>query len=121
ADQLGDQCFMTGGERRYTDGVNVVFDRVACYFGRRLEERSDIDVETEIGECGCDDLRAAIVPILSHLGDQDSRPTPLDTLEFTRKPARLAHAHFAVALGEVDARNGASHGLIAAPHAFKSG
>ena len=34
----------------------------------------DVDVETDVGERGCDHFLAAVVAVLAHLGDQDARP-----------------------------------------------
>ena len=44
--------------------------------GRR-EQRPDLDVEAEIGESRGDDLLAAIVAVLAHLGDEDARTMAL--------------------------------------------
>ena len=41
-------------------------------FGRR-EQRADLDVEAEVGEGGGDDLLAAVVAVLAHLGDENAR------------------------------------------------
>src|SRR5580692_9118305 len=57
--------------------MHVGFDGVFGDFLRRLEERADIDVEAEIGEGGGDDLGAAVVAVLAHLGDEDARPPAL--------------------------------------------
>ena len=46
----------TGGERRHADNVHVVLDRLARGFGRRRKQRTDVDVETEIGERRGDNL-----------------------------------------------------------------
>ena len=49
------------------------FGRTRRHFLRRCKQRSDFDVESEIRERRGDDLLPAIMPILSHLGDQDPR------------------------------------------------
>ena len=72
---------MSGGERRHADDMHVVLDRLAGGFLGRLEQGTDIDVEAEIGEGGCDHLLPAIVAVLAHLGDQDARPPPVLGLE----------------------------------------
>ena len=38
-----------------------------------LEKRSDVNVETEIGESGGDDLGAAVVTVLAHFRHQNPR------------------------------------------------
>ena len=50
----------------------VVLHRLARGLLRGLEERSDVDVEAEVGERGGDDLLAPVVAVLAHLGDQDA-------------------------------------------------
>ena len=44
---------------------------------RRLEHRADGHVEAEIGKGGGDHLLAAVVAVLSHLGDEDARLAPV--------------------------------------------
>ena len=58
--------------------MDVVVHRFGRGFLGCLEQWSDIDVETDIGEARGHDLLAAIVPILSQLGDQDPRTPPSD-------------------------------------------
>ena len=47
------------------------------HFLRRCEQRSDFHVESEIRERRGDDLLPAIVAVLAHLGDQNSRSAAL--------------------------------------------
>ncbi len=53
--------------------MHVGFDGIFRHFFRRLEQRPDIHVESKVGECRGDDLRAAVMPILPHLGDKHTR------------------------------------------------
>ena len=48
---------------------------------RRREQRADVDVEAEVGEGRGDDLLAAVVAVLAHLGDQDARAAAFVVLE----------------------------------------
>ena len=75
-------------QRACTDDVNVVFDRGLRGLLRRLEERSDVDVEAEISKRSRNHLLAAIMTVLSHLGDEDARPAA-----FARKEGLGACAH----------------------------
>ena len=61
--------------------MHVVLDRLAGGFGRRCEQRADIDVEAEIGKGGGDHLLAAVVAVLADLGDQDARAAAFVVLE----------------------------------------
>src|SRR5262245_58622269 len=45
------------------------------------EQRSDIDVEADIGEGRCDHLLAAVVAVLADLGDEDAGAAPFRILE----------------------------------------
>src|SRR5574343_272716 len=74
-DDLRHQRLVTGGQRRAADGMDVVFDRLAGGFFRRLEQRPHVDVETEVGIGGGDHLGAAVVAVLAELGDHDARAT----------------------------------------------
>src|SRR6185503_3619458 len=75
--QLGDQRrherLVAGGERRDADRVHVVLDRLARAFLRRLEERADVDIESQVRKRGRDHFRAAIVTVLPELGDENAR------------------------------------------------
>ena len=62
--------------------MHVVLDRLARGFGGRREQRPDIDVEADVGECRSDHLLAAIVAVLADLGDEDARAAALVLLEF---------------------------------------
>ena len=61
--------------------MHVVFDRLARGFGRRREQRPDIDVEAQVGKGGRDHLLPAVVAVLADLGDQETRPTAFRRLE----------------------------------------
>ena len=80
--QLRHQRQMRAGERRDTEDVHVILDRLARGFGRRREQRPDIDVEADIGERRRDHLLAAIVAVLADLGDEDARAAAFILLEF---------------------------------------
>ncbi len=60
------------GERRDAEDMNVVFHRLAGGFRRRREQRTNVDVEAEVGKGGGDDLLATIMAILADLGDQQT-------------------------------------------------
>ena len=71
--EFGHQCQVASGQRRGADDVDVMIGGQPGDLVRSLEHRPDGYVETEIGEGGGDHLLAAVVAVLSHLGDQDAR------------------------------------------------
>ena len=72
--QRGHQRQVTGGQRRHPDDVHVVVGGLPGDLVRRGEQRADVDVEADVGERRGDHLLTAVVPVLTHLGDQDARP-----------------------------------------------
>ncbi len=68
--KLGHERQVPGGQRTDADDVDVVFDRLPGRFGRRSEQRADVDVESKIGERAGNHFLSAVVAVLSHLGDQ---------------------------------------------------
>src|SRR5690606_15948603 len=76
-DELGYECLVAGRLRRYPDDVDVVLDGVAGRFLRGLEQRSDVDVETDVREGRRDDLGAAVVAVLAEFHDEQAGPPAL--------------------------------------------
>ena len=77
------------------------------------EQRTHVDVEADVGERRRDDLLAAVVAVLAHLGDQDARPA-------ARRPRRTldqlcgTHVLAFPDLVPVDAGDGPDLGLVPA-------
>ena len=85
-------------------------------FGRRREQRADIDVEAEIGEGRRDHLLPAVVAVLADLGDQDARAAAFVGLE---RRDQLLHARDRIGHADlplVDAGNRLDLGAVAAEH-----
>ena len=78
-DDLRKQGLVTCGQRAGTEDVHVVLDGLLGGLGGSLEQRTHVDIEAEVGIAGGDDLGAAVVTVLSHLGNHDTGAT---TLEF---------------------------------------
>ena len=96
--------------------MHVVLDRLAGGFRRRREQRTDVDVEAEIGKRRGDDLLAAVVAVLADLGHEDARAAALVVLELG---GELLHALDGVGhpgLPLVDARDRLDLGAVAAEH-----
>src|SRR5688572_4240243 len=85
-DQRGHERLVAGRERRDADGVHVVLDRLARAFLRCLEERADVDIESQVRKRGRDHFRAAIMAVLPELGDENARTAAL----FAREALDLA-------------------------------
>ena len=80
-DELRNEGLVTSSEGGAADGVDISIDGGTSGLLGGLEERTDIDIEAEIGETSGDDLGAAIVAVLTHLGDVDTRLTTSGGLE----------------------------------------
>ena len=95
----------------------LLFGRLLGHLLGRREQRPDLHVEAEIGEARGDDLLAAVVAVLAHLGDEDARAAPGVLLERARHGEHARRWPRAVArLGEVDAGNCADIGDVPAEH-----
>src|SRR5205823_13550755 len=114
-----DQGLVACGVSRYADDVDVVFDRLPGGFLGGLDQRADIDVETDIGEGGGDDLGAAVVAVLAQFGDEHARPPPLlagKTLDFALDAAeRLV----VLVLPAVNPAHGTDLSAMAGKHLFE--
>src|SRR4029079_12376969 len=114
-DQRWHQRLVAGGERRDADRMDVVLDRLARALLCGLEERSDVDVEAEVGKGAGDDLRAAVVAILAELGDHDAGPPAFGGGEVGDLAPQRVPAGGAVVRGCVDARDLLRVGTVPAP------
>src|SRR3954454_20356142 len=118
-DQGRDQGLVAGGLAGDADDVDVVFDCLAGGFLRGLEQRADIDVETDIGEGGGDDLGAAVVTVLGELYDQHARAAGFvagETLDLALYPAE---ALVALVLAAIDADHRLRRGAVPAVDGFE--
>ena len=119
-DELGDQRLVAGGLARHADEVHVVLDRVACRLLGRLEERADVDVEAEVGERGGDHLGAAVVAVLTELGDEQARAAARALgRELLDRGAHLVVALVALVRRAVHAGDATDRGAVAREHLFE--
>ena len=119
--ELGHEREVAGGERRHADDVDVGLDGLAGDLLRRLEQRADVDVEAEVGERRGDDLLAAVVAVLAHLGDEDARPAALGLGELVDERAHLRHVRCLADLLAVHARDRTDRRGVAAEHLLERG
>src|SRR6185503_15407019 len=73
-------------------------------------------IETDIRKRSRNDLRSAIVPILSHFGDKNSWPPALFRLEIQYHGTSFLKLLSIPSTGRIYARDGPRHCLIATPH-----
>ena len=112
--QRGNQRQVAGSQRGHPDDVHVVVDGLAGDLVGGGEQGPHVDVEADVGEGRRDHLLAAVVAVLSHLGDQDARPSAvglgelLDQFRCGMDVADLPH------LVSVDTGDGANLGLMTA-------
>ena len=100
--------------------MHIVLDSLARDLFRRREERPDVDIETQIRECRRNHLLAAVVAILTDLGDQDARAAPVIALEVLDEPLHLAESTgHRTRLRSIDARYSANLGAMAAEDHFQ--
>ena len=83
---------MAGGLARHADHVDIVVHGVTRHLGRCLEQRTDVDVEADVGEGRGDHLGAPVVAVLAHLHHEDARA-----------PSRLLAKRLDVAANGVEA------------------
>ncbi len=82
--------------------MDVVLDRLQRDLGRGGEQRTDVDVEAEIGERRGDDLLAAVMAVLAHLGHQDAGPTAVIAFEGLDTFLGAGHGRRVTHFGPVD-------------------
>src|SRR5262249_58181227 len=80
--ELGNEREMRRRQRRHAEHVDVILDGLARGLRRRREQRTDVDVEAEIGEGGRDHFLSAVMTVLTDLGYQDARPAAFVRFEF---------------------------------------
>ena len=71
--QLGDQRLVPCGERACPHHIDLLLQRQRSGFLWGLKQRAGNHLETHICKRRCDHIRAAIMPVLPHLGDHDAR------------------------------------------------
>ena len=104
---------MTGRQRTEPDYVDIILHGLLGRFFRRLEKRTDVDVETEIGEGGRDDFGPTVVSVLTDLGHEHARTPPVPLFELSAHAAHFGDLLVFAELASVDAGNGTHHGHMA--------
>src|SRR5437660_195944 len=94
--------------------MDVIFDSLLGGLFRGLEEGSDVDVKAEVGESRRNDLRAAVVPVLPELDDQNPRPPPFPAEKLGDFGTDLREGALANISAGVDCADRAHLSLVAA-------
>src|SRR6476646_5408557 len=110
---------MSGRERRHAENMNVILDCLAGCLGRGCEKRTNIDVETQIGEYRSDDFLAAVVPVLPNLGDKQTRPAAFGRFKSFNGRANTFNGAGHADLPLVDSCNRLDLGAMAAEYFFQ--
>jgi hypothetical protein len=92
--------------------MHVVLSRHPGSFLRLLEQGADIDVESKVGIRSGDYFGAAVVSVLSHLGDEDAGATPVTAGKLVGYLADLLNLRVAAEFGLVDSTHGTDDSLV---------
>src|SRR6185503_1253564 len=114
-DQRGHECLVAGGERRDADRVHIVLDRLARAFFRCLEERPDVDIESQVRKRGRDHFCAAIMAVLPELGDENARTAAFFAREALDLALQLVPAVVLFERGAIDPGDALRVCPVAAP------
>jgi hypothetical protein len=118
--QCRHQRQVAGGQRRHADNVHFVVDGLARGLVRRGKQRADLDLEAEVGERGGNNLLAAVVTVLAHLGDEDARHGPSASVKASTAPcARTMASDILAGLAPVDVLEHPRLGDVTAPDLFQ--
>ena len=104
--------------------MDVVLDRLARRLAGGGKKCADVNIETEIGKGGGDDLLPAIVAVLADLGDQDTRAAAFVVFElgdeFLYAFDGIRHSSVSHAdLPSIDAGNRSDLGLMTPERFFQ--
>ncbi len=109
---------MTGSQAAHAHDVHIVFHRLARGLFRRLKQRTNVDIKTQISKRSRHDFGAAVMPVLAHLGHQDARPAAFMAGKGVDHDPDLFHfvnGRFLLAkLGRINPADGADLSLMTA-------
>ena len=111
---------MTCRKRTEADDVNVIIHRILCCFFWSLEQRSDIYVKAHIREGCSDNFGAAVMTVLAHLSNHDTRTTTFEIFEVIRHLANFLDHIIIFILAGVYAGNRADNRFMTATYFFNS-
>ena len=111
---------MTCRKRTEADDVNVIIHRILCCFFWSLEQRSDIHVKAHVREGCSDNFGTAVMTILAHLSNHDTRTTTFKIFEVIRHLTYFLDHIIIFILAGVYARNRADNSFMTATYFFNS-
>ena len=107
---------MSGGKRGCTDDIDAGLERQHHRLFRRLEQRAGHDIEAHVAKGRGDHVRAAIMPVLAHLGDEQLGFAPQTALDRLDAIDHLRPAAVVLVGRGVDALDRGRARCIAAEH-----
>ena len=111
---------MTCRKRTEADDVNVIIHRILCCFFWSLEQRSDIYVKAHIREGCSDNFGAAVMTVLAHLSNHDTRTTTFKIFEIISHLANFLDYIIIFIFAGVYAGNRADNSFMTATYFFNS-
>ena len=111
---------MTCRKGTEADDMNVIIHRILRCFFWRLEQRSDIHVKAHIREGCSDNFGTAVMTVLAHLRNHNTRTTTFEFFEIIRHLANFFDDIIIFIFARVYARNRANNGFMTATNLFNS-
>eukprot|EP00281_Chroomonas_sp_CCMP1168_P010401 CAMPEP_0206269942 /NCGR_PEP_ID=MMETSP0047_2-20121206/32591_1 /ASSEMBLY_ACC=CAM_ASM_000192 /TAXON_ID=195065 /ORGANISM="Chroomonas mesostigmatica_cf, Strain CCMP1168" /LENGTH=117 /DNA_ID=CAMNT_0053698525 /DNA_START=123 /DNA_END=476 /DNA_ORIENTATION=+ len=90
-DERGHELLVPRSLCGHAHHVHVGLECLRRHLRRSLEQRPDVHVPPQVGEAAGDDLLAAVVAVLAHLGNKHARAAPGLLGELLHGQARLSH------------------------------
>ena len=109
---------MSGGEGGHGHDVAVVFYSLTGRFLGCLKEGADVHVKAKISVASSDDLGAAVVAVLSHLGDHNTRAATFLSFELFNEFFDVFHSWVVAEFFRIDAADRANFCFIATDNFF---
>ena len=111
---------MTCRKRTEANDVNVIIHSVLCCFFWSLEQRSDIYVKAHICEGCSNNFSTAVMTVLTHLSNHDTRTTTFEFFEIISHLANFLDYIIIFIFAGVYARNRADNSFMTATYFFNS-
>ena len=107
-------------KRTKSDNMNVIIHRILCCFFWSLEQRSDIHVKAHIREGCSNNFGTAVMTVLAHLRNHDTRATTFEFFEIIRHLTYFFDNIVIFIFTGVYARNRADNRFMTATNLFNS-
>ena len=111
---------MTSCKRTEANDMNVIIHRILCCFLWSLEQRSDIHVKAHIREGCSNNFGTAVMTVLAHLRNHNTRATTFEFFEIIRHLTYFFDNIIIFIFAGVYARNRADNRFMTATNFFNS-